>query len=147
MPTLGSSEASHYGADSAPRCPARIGIAHVSVAPPRDPHPPLLLDAEGSWNSLSGVRRMSLDHGDSSSEASYGMRANSAGIGVASVFDFQIVARTIAIVAPRSGVLVSQVSHHISIQGSNAQLGLIALLAVANQPRTATAGSLGTPNL
>jgi len=90
---------------------------------------------------------MSLDHGDSSSEASYGMRANSAGIGVASVFDFQIVARTIAIVAPRSGVLVSQVSHHISIQGSNAQLGLIALLAVANQPRTATAGSLGTPNL
>ena len=40
--------------------------------------------------------------------------ANPAGIGVAFVFCFQLVARPVAILAPRTGVLVSQASHHIS---------------------------------
>ena len=40
--------------------------------------------------------------------------ANPAGVGVVSVFCFQLVARPIAILAPRTGVLVSQASHHIS---------------------------------
>ena len=40
--------------------------------------------------------------------------ANPAGVGVASVFCFQLVARPIAIMAPRTGVLVSQASRHIS---------------------------------
>jgi len=41
-------------------------------------------------------------------------RANPAGVGVASVFCFQLVARPIAIMAPRTRVLVSLVSRHIS---------------------------------
>jgi hypothetical protein len=41
-------------------------------------------------------------------------QANPAGVGVALVFCFQLVARPTAILAPRTGVLVSQASHHIS---------------------------------
>jgi hypothetical protein len=45
--------------------------------------------------------------------------ANPAGVGVMSVFCFQLVARPIAIIAPRTRDLVSQASHRIS----NAALG------------------------
>jgi hypothetical protein len=40
--------------------------------------------------------------------------ANPAGIGVVSAFGFQLAARSIALMAPRTGELVSQVSRHIS---------------------------------
>ena|ERR1019366_53608 len=53
--------------------------------------------------------------------------ANPAGVGVASVFCFQLVARPIAIVAPRTGVLVSQASRHIS----NVALGGLLLVWVS----------------
>jgi hypothetical protein len=41
-------------------------------------------------------------------------QANPAGFGVASAFCFQLLARPIAIVAPRTGDFVSQLSRHIS---------------------------------
>src|ERR1700756_3800098 len=41
-------------------------------------------------------------------------QANPAGVSVASVLCFQVMARPIAITAPRTGVLVSQVSRHLS---------------------------------
>jgi hypothetical protein len=54
-------------------------------------------------------------------------QANPAGVGVASVFCFQLVARPIAITAPRTGALVSQVSHHLS----NVALGSLLLVWVS----------------
>jgi hypothetical protein len=54
-------------------------------------------------------------------------QSNPAGVGVASVFCFQLVARPIAITAPRTGVLVSQVSRHMS----NVALGSLLLVWVS----------------
>lgn len=51
-------------------------------------------------------------------------QANPAGVGVASVFCFQLVARPIAITAPRTGLVVSQVSRHLS----NVALGSLLLV-------------------
>jgi Protein of unknown function (DUF2752) len=53
--------------------------------------------------------------------------ANPAGVGVASVFCFQLVARPIALMAPRTGNLVSRASHHIS----NVALGSLLLLWIS----------------
>jgi len=53
-------------------------------------------------------------------------RANPAGIGVASVFGFQLAARPIALMAPRTGSFVSQASRNIS----NATLGSLLLVWV-----------------
>ena len=54
-------------------------------------------------------------------------KANPAGVGVASVFCFQLVARPMAIMAPRTGVLVSQASRHIS----NVALGSLLLVWIS----------------
>ena len=51
-------------------------------------------------------------------------QANPAGVIVAAVFCFQLVARPIAITAPRTGVLVSQVSRRLS----NLALGSLLLV-------------------
>jgi len=53
--------------------------------------------------------------------------ANPAGVGVALVFCFQLVARPIAITVPGTGVLVSQVSRHMS----NVALGSLLLVWVS----------------
>ena len=50
--------------------------------------------------------------------------ANPAGVGVASVFCFQLVARPIALIAPRTGDLISQVSWRMS----NVALGSLLLV-------------------
>lgn len=73
MPPLGSLEVRHFGADSASRCTAGFDAPHADIAAPRDTYPPLLPIAEGSWNSLSGVRHLPFDHGDYSSETRHGM--------------------------------------------------------------------------
>jgi hypothetical protein len=51
-------------------------------------------------------------------------QANPAGVGVASVFCFQLLARPIAITAPRTGVVVSQLSRYLS----NMALGSLLLV-------------------
>jgi Protein of unknown function (DUF2752) len=53
--------------------------------------------------------------------------ANPAGVGVASVFCFQLVARPIALMAPRTGDLVSEASRHIS----NVALGSLLLVWIS----------------
>jgi Protein of unknown function (DUF2752) len=53
--------------------------------------------------------------------------ANPAGVGVASAFCFQLVARPIAIMAPRTSALVSQTSRYIS----NVALGSLLLVWIS----------------
>src|SRR5258708_38806390 len=70
-------EASHSGAEPASRCAACLDVACTGVAPPLDPHSPLLSDAEGSRNSLSGARHFSFGDGVPSPEARHGVAGKS----------------------------------------------------------------------
>jgi hypothetical protein len=73
LPTMGSGEASCCGAESVSRFAVGLGVIHTGDSTHRDPHPPLLFNEEGSWSSLSGVRRVSFGIGNPPFEARHGM--------------------------------------------------------------------------
>ena len=119
MPALGSVEAWYFGVESGSVALLLSTLFTLALLPLaiRIPHFCLMQKVLGIpcpgcgvWHSIMAILNL---------KPVMAWKANPAGVLVASVFCFQLVARPIAIIAPRTRNLVSQASHRIS----NAALG------------------------